>query len=130
MCTLTTRSPLHPLNMQFQSTNSSKKIERSELYGPQCKIKKINLNPDQCDQIGRFLKVICNKFCYKTFQVFGDLLGYIEKCHFICKNCSGHFLGYFWTKLGDFLLPHLVTLILAVPFFKENARRLNDKVLE
>ena len=127
MCTLTTRSPLHPLNMQFQSTNSSKKIER---FGPQSKITKINLNPDQCDQTGRFLKVICNKFCYKTFQVFGDLVGYIEKCHFICKNCSGHFLGYFWTKLGDFLLPHLVTLILAVPFFKENARRLNDKVLE
>ena len=55
---------------------------------------------DQCDQIGRFLKVLCNKISSKTSNFFG----YFEKPHY--------FLGNFWKHLGYFLLQYLVILML------------------
>ena len=37
----------------------------------------------QWDQIGRFLKVLGNKFAYKSSQKHLGLLGYFEKEHFV-----------------------------------------------
>ena len=41
---------------------------------------------EQCHQIGRFLKVLGNTFCYKIAQIFGDFLGFIEKHQILIKN--------------------------------------------
>ena len=35
----------------------------------------------QCDQRGRYLKVLGNKLCYQSSQIFGKLFGLIEKHH-------------------------------------------------
>ena len=46
--------------------------------------------PEQCDQIGRFLKVLGDKyFLTRLPKMHGDFLGYLEKHHFSSKsNCS------------------------------------------
>ena len=55
----------------------------------------------QCDQIGRFLKVLGYKCSYKIFPIFADNLGYFEKLHFQVKTAVV-FLENFWRKLGHF----------------------------
>ena len=60
---------------------------------------------NQCDQIGRFLKVLCNNFTCKsspkTFVTFWALLKSIP----FCKNCCGIYLGNFWKHLGYIFTP-------------------------
>ena len=45
----------------------------------------------QCDQIGRLLKVLCNKFSFKLAQIFGNFGGYSDVSHFLT------ILGIYWT---------------------------------
>ena len=56
----------------------------------------------QFGQVGQFFKGLATNFVTKVSQVFGDLLVYFEKRHYIVKNCCGYYLGNFCTKLGDF----------------------------
>ena len=66
---------------------------------------------NQCGQIGRFFKVLVNKFSYKSRpNILGHFLGYSDKRHFKVKNCCDYYLGNFWKNLGYFLLLRLVTL--------------------
>ena len=58
--------------------------------------------PSQCDQIGRFFGSNTN-----IWRLFGLL---IFKTSLSSLNCS----GFFWKKLGNFLLQQLVTLALTV----------------
>ena len=50
----------------------------------------------QCDQIGRFLQVLGEKFSHKSSPNVQKLFGRIWKHQFLSKNCRGHFLGHFW----------------------------------
>ena len=53
------------------------------------------LNNRQCDQIGRFLKIVCHKVSFKSIPSFlGDIFGYSQTA-IIGKNYYGHFLGNF-----------------------------------
>ena len=61
--------------------------------------------PVQCDQIGRFLKVLGNK-------ISNNFLGYFEKTHSYVKTALATFWATFGNKLSYFLLQHLVTLLL------------------
>ena len=60
---------------------------------------------EQCDQNGRFLKVLGNKFAFKSspksFVYFWAIWKKII-CH---KNCCGYYLGNFWKHLGNFFNP-------------------------
>ena len=47
----------------------------------------------QCDQIGRFEKVICYKFYYKSAQNIWQLYGLLQKHNFLSNNYCGSFLG-------------------------------------
>ena len=38
---------------------------------------------NQCDQIGRFLKLLATKFLSKEAQIIGNFLGYFEIPHFV-----------------------------------------------
>ena len=71
----------------------------------------------QCDQIGWFFKVLCNKFAYKSSP--NRLLTFGLFCKKInsCNNCCGYYLGNFWKHLGNFFNPasghtDCITLIL------------------
>ena len=62
---------------------------------------------DQCDQIGRFLKVLGDNLSFKslvTFEVFWNR-------HFLSKNCHGYFFGRLYKKLGNFFIYYLLTLV-------------------
>ena len=63
----------------------------------------------QCDQIGRFLKVLGDKICYKSSPNNYQIFGLFWKTSLLCKNWCGYFLGNFWKHLVYFLLQHLVT---------------------
>ena len=76
------------------------------------KKKVIPLCFDQCDKIGRFLRVICGKCSYKSSQNNYWIFGLFWKTLFFSENCCGHFLANFWKDLGDFVFRHLVTLAL------------------
>ena len=47
----------------------------------------------QCDQIGRFLKILGLKICYKSSPKDCQLFGLFCKTSLLCKNCLGYFLG-------------------------------------
>ena len=64
---------------------------------------------NQCDQIGRFLKVLGNKLSSKVNQIFYDFLGYFDTNHFLCKNCYGYFsyvLDRIWPLLNSDIWSH------------------------
>ena len=63
-----------------------------------------------CDQIGRFLEFLGNKFITKVTQMFDDFWGSCENHWFFKSNGLGYFLGNFWKNLGYSLFQHLVTL--------------------
>ena len=66
---------------------------------------------DQCDHIGQFLKVLANKFSFKSspniLQILGAILKYVA---FFLKMLFIIFRQLF-ENLGYFKLRHLVTLI-------------------
>ena len=41
---------------------------------------------EQCDQIGRFLKVLCNIFFIKVAKIFGNFMVYFEVSQFLRKD--------------------------------------------
>ena len=44
--------------------------------------RELDLEQEQCDQIGWFLKDLGNQFCLKIAQLFDDFLGYFEQWNF------------------------------------------------
>ena len=58
------------------------------------------------------LKVLSNKFLSKVAKIFGEFLGYFEKCDFLGKKYCGYFLG----KLGYFYWSHWSQLRRIFPF--------------
>ena len=73
---------------------------------------------DQCDQIGRFLKVFCQKFLIKVSKIFYCFEGHLQKCPFSSKACCGNF----WTTFGNFgyfSFQYLVTLSLIEELIKK-----------
>ena len=76
-----------------------------------CCIKGKKKCPGQCDQIVRFLKILCVKFSLKSSpNVYSDFLGFL-KHHFSRKNAVATFLGNFWKTFGYVLFQHMVTLV-------------------
>ena len=68
------------------------------------------VSSDQCDQIGRFLKVLASKFDYKSSLNIDDFFGLFWKGVLYEKTA----VAYTWTAFGNiwatFLLQYLVTL--------------------
>ena len=59
----------------------------------------------QCDQIGRFFKVLGNKSAIKSSpKKMGDIWANLKRFE-LCKNWCGYHLGTFWKQLGNFLTP-------------------------
>ena len=65
---------------------------------------------EQSDQIGRFLKVLGDKFSYKRSPNVCWLVGLFWKHTFSLINWCSYFLGNFWKFLGYFIFQRLVTL--------------------
>ena len=65
---------------------------------------------EQCEQSVLFMTGLGNKFYYKSSQNIVNLFGWLENWRFLNKIYCGYIFGNFWTKLGNFLLQHLVTL--------------------
>ena len=63
----------------------------------------------QCDQIGQFLILICNKFSHKSSQNWW-LMGYFEKHYLFKQKLLWLLYGERLENLGNFLFQHLVTL--------------------
>ena len=57
---------------------------------------------EQCDQIGQFLKVLCNHYSFQSSPNIEWLFEPLEKCHYANINCCDKFLGNFCSKLGYF----------------------------
>ena len=70
----------------------------------------IDWRNNQCDQIGRFLKVLGKNTCYKSSPNIKWHLGYFDTWHFLSNNFCVYFFGNFFKKMDEFLFQHLVTL--------------------
>ena len=55
----------------------------------------------QCDQIGWFLKVLCDKLSFKSSQNVWWLLGYFEII-VLSKNCRGYSFVNFWQNWATY----------------------------
>ena len=55
------------------------------------------------DQIGRFFKVPCENFSYKSSPNIWQCLGYFEKHHLLVKTAVVTFWATFWCKSGYIL---------------------------
>ena len=66
---------------------------------------------NQYDQIGQFLKVLVNKFAFKSSQKRLVTFGLLRNRPIYVKNCCVYYLGNIWKHLANFLLQHLVTLL-------------------
>ena len=60
--------------------------------------------------LGNFLKLFGTKFIAKVGKIFNNNFGLLWKIALFTLNWCMYFLSIFWTKLGHFLLQHLVTL--------------------
>ena len=65
----------------------------------------------QCDQIGRFLKGIGDKFSNKSRPHVCWLFGLLWKHPFSFINCCSYFLANFWKFLCYFIIQRLDTLV-------------------
>ena len=68
------------------------------------------LEPSQCDQIGRFLKVLGDDFSYKSSPNVCWLFEFFWMHQFSCIYWFGYFLCKFRIILALFIFQHLVTL--------------------
>ena len=59
---------------------------------------------NQCDQIGRFLIVVVDKFSYTSCPNVCWLFGLLWKNSLWSKNYCGHFLGNFWNNCATFYI--------------------------
>ena len=66
----------------------------------------------QCDQIGRFLKVLDNKLAYKCSPKTLSTFWAILKRSTLCKNVCGMYLGNFWEHFYSNIWSHLSGTIL------------------
>ena len=71
----------------------------------------ISFGREQCDQMGRFSKVLVGKFSYKCSQNIHWSLGLFRKTPLWIK-ILWYYEGSFWKFLGYFLFRHLVNLLL------------------
>ena len=62
----------------------------------------IQMEDEQCDQIGRFLQVLGNKFSHKSTSDILVIFWAISNNVKIMYNVCGNFLGTFGRKLGNF----------------------------
>ena len=65
---------------------------------------KVLFTHNQCDQNGPFCKFLVTKLLTKVFQLFCDVFGYFELCHFLSKNCCDYFWASF-IKIGLLFIP-------------------------
>ena len=65
----------------------------------------------QCDQIGRFLKVLRHMVSVKSSPNAWWMFGLKWKATLLMLNYCGYFLGNFWKTLGYFFIQHLITLV-------------------
>ena len=64
---------------------------------------------NQCDQIGRFFKVLTTKFQAKEAQMIGNFLGYFEKLHSCVKSELATFATTFgknWATFNSIIWSH------------------------
>ena len=71
-----------------------------------------HMGRQQCDQDGRFLKVLVYKSCYKSSPNVWWLFGLFWQTLLLIKNWRTLLLGQLLKKLGYFLFQPLVTLLL------------------
>ena len=57
---------------------------------------------DQCDQIGRILEVLGNKFSCQRRPNDSRLFGPFRKTSLLCKNCLGYLRPTFWKNWATF----------------------------
>ena len=60
-------------------------------------VKSTYMGAGECDQIGRFLKVLDNKILTKVAQIISNFLGCFEKPHSYVKTA----VGTSWVTFGD-----------------------------
>ena len=66
----------------------------------------------QCDQIGPFSKILGDKSSFNSGPYIWRIFGLFLKLHFLSKNCSDCFLGNCSCKFRNFLVKHLVALLM------------------
>ena len=59
----------------------------------------------QCDQIGRFLKILWDSFSHKSSPIFGKLLGCFKKHRLLSNNRRGYFLNNLLNKIRLLFIP-------------------------
>ena len=94
---------------------------------------------DQCDQIGRFWKLLVTKFLSKVAQIIGNFLGYFEKSHSFVKNyaaTSWVTFGNFWATFYSNIWSHwpwftswftIWSVLFLIPSTKESAPRFSQR---
>ena len=55
----------------------------------------------QCDKLGQFLKVLCNKFSFKAVKIFGKFWGCLEVRQFLRKDYSDFDLDNCWNFFAN-----------------------------
>ena len=75
----------------------------------------------QCDQIGRFLKVLCNTFCYQSSPNIWKCFGVFCSVSLFKKNCFGFFLGNnrkIWVTFNSSIWSHWFQVTSHKSFFR------------
>ena len=57
------------------------------------------LNKVNHDQIGRFVKFVREKFSLKSSQNICEILGYLERHHFLTTNVVDYFWAPFYSEI-------------------------------
>ena len=86
------------MDRQIRSSSFKKQINSQEPLQSRL------LAQQQCDQIGRFLKVLVNKFAYKSIPKILVVLGHSEIDQNYVKKTAVD-LGNFWKHLGKIFAP-------------------------
>ena len=59
---------------------------------------------EQCEQVGRFLKVVWTTLVTKIDKIFSDTLGHFEKLHFL-RRTAGDTFGQLFEKISQLFTP-------------------------
>ena len=95
----------HQLNLQAEPGGMSSTVARINSVGLKLALRQLVIR-NQCDQIEQFLKVLGNKFAYKSS------LNKINDFFTIMKKLAWVLFRQLLETFGHFLLQHLVTLFL------------------
>ena len=82
----------------------------------------------QCDQIGRFLKALGNKFSFQCSPNIWCLFGYFEKHNFISKNYSAYFLDNFCKNWATFYSNHWSHCLHRSSFVHQNKKEDGEEI--